>query len=126
MKTLVFLAAAAAAPSSPGVVRSSGLATDLLVVLGAGVVLFGVLLLWVAYFRRRRSHRHHHRHHRPSAPAEATVADDASAESDAESSGHSRHRRRRRRREHRGRNPTLAETGGLPPPRANGVLPPAP
>jgi len=26
-------------------------------------------------------------------------------------------RRRRRRREHRPRNPTLAETGGLPPPR---------
>jgi hypothetical protein len=35
------------------------------------------------------------------------------------------HRRRRRRREHRQRNPTLAETGGLPPIRSE-IQPPPP
>jgi hypothetical protein len=35
-----------------------------------------------------------------------------------------RRRRRRRRREHRPRNPTLAETGGLPPIRTE--APPGP
>ena len=34
-------------------------------------------------------------------------------------------RRRRARREHRERNPTLAETGGLPPPRPDGCPPAA-
>lgn len=32
-------------------------------------------------------------------------------------------RSRRRRREHRGRNPSLAETGGLPPERPEGAAP---
>jgi hypothetical protein len=35
-------------------------------------------------------------------------------------------RRRRRRRERRGSNPTLAQTGGLPPPRYDDSRPPTP
>ncbi len=36
------------------------------------------------------------------------------------------HRRRRRRRQHRSRNPTLSETGGLPPERPGETPPPQP
>jgi hypothetical protein len=70
----------------------------------AGIILaVGAMLFLVVYlFKRRGSnasdssnsrHRHRHRRHRH---------------------WHS-HRRRKRLTEHRGRNPTLAETGGLPP-----------
>lgn len=126
MKTFAWLAAAADAPLRPGVVRSSGVATDLLLVLGAGVLLFAVLMLWVVYSRRHRPHRHRHRHHRSSnrTPSVETGNSESGADEDSEHSRH--HRRRRRRREHRGRNPTLSETGGLPPPRPDGALPPAP
>ena len=34
-----------------------------------------------------------------------------------------RRRKRHRRRDHRPRNPTLNQTGGLPPPRGDGELP---
>ena len=44
--------------------------------------------------------------------------DPEGAESDAGSSS-SKHRKRRKRRGHRPRNPTLEETGGLPPSRGN-------
>jgi HAMP domain-containing protein len=124
---LVLFAADVAGPARPGVVRSTGVAYDLLLVFGAGVLLFGVLLLWAAYFRRQRSqhHRSRHRHHQRTKSPAAPVAQVDSAERDEEDSSSSRHRRRRRRREHRGRNPTLSETGGLPPPRADGAMPPA-
>jgi hypothetical protein len=77
-----------------------------LVAIGAIVL---VIIAWALFFRRRpdevsgwgpaRSH-----YHEPSA--------DLGSKS---SHGSRRRRRRRRRREHRPRNPTLAETGGLPP-----------
>jgi type VI protein secretion system component VasK len=69
---------------------------------------------WALFFRkpRRRRHRHGQGHH-ASAAADRSEAVD---EDDADSSGH-RHRRKRRRSrgDHLPRNPTLAETGGLPP-----------
>jgi ABC-type nickel/cobalt efflux system permease component RcnA len=126
MSSLVLLAADVSGPVRPGVVRSSGVAYDLLLVFGAGVLLFGVLLLWAAYFRRQRSrHRHPRHHHHQSTSSAASAAEHQSVEREEADSAYSRHRRRRRRREHRGRNPTLSETGGLPPPRADGALPPA-
>jgi len=72
--------------------------------------------------KRRRHHRHRHRHHRNQqdiAPAAAT-----NGESDTRESR--RERRHRRRRDHRPRNPTLAETGGLPPVRDPEKPPPGP
>ena len=73
---------------------------------GVGPVLIGVgvitvaLLVWAVFLRRgpRR--------------ARARLLQD-----EPPSSGH--RRRRHRRREHRPSNPTLAETGGLPPVKAN-------
>jgi hypothetical protein len=79
---------------------------DLTLTLGALVVLVMALLIWAVYFRKRkREFSPWHIHHR--------------SQHSVSNNGHSpeRRRRRRRRREHRPRNPTLAETGGLPPAR---------
>lgn len=77
-----------------------------------------VLLLVAAlacYFiirlRHRRRHGHHHHGHRPRSGPPADAKTDR-----AEFSSRSG---RRRRRHHRPRNPTLAETGGLPPVRTD-------
>ncbi len=89
---------------------------DVLLILGVVTVLTSLLLVWAArYARRRKRHRHLH-HGQPQILKPATAESDREAE---EESGHHRHRRRRvPRRDHRGRNPTLAETGGLPPVRS--------
>ena len=90
-------------------------------------LVFGILLLlclsvfiWAAFFRKqpRRRHSHHWKYPKP-------AADDGAAEPSA------RHRPRwrfwrRHRPHHRKRlpNATLAETGGLPPPRGTETEPP--
>jgi hypothetical protein len=92
------------------------------------VVLTAILLvavpfaIWALFFSKRRRHRsHHHRHHH----SHEEVAPLAAIEEDDTSTRHRRRRKwRRPRREHRPRNPTLAETGGLPPVRDGG--PPEP
>ncbi len=77
-----------------------------------GVILFVLAVAFVGLMVRRqlkhrRSHRHRHRHHRGTFQrAAAGVAELRQMIPD---------KPRRRRREHRPRNPTLAETGGLPP-----------
>jgi hypothetical protein len=90
---------------------------DIFTVLGAGLVLLVILLIWAKYLRRRS-----HRHSDPRITYRVIEENGAATET-----GSRRHRRRhkRRRREHRGRNPTLAETGGLPPPRPEDEAPPA-
>ncbi len=93
--------------------RVPGTVQDFIAIFGAGLFLLVVLLVWARYFRKRprdgSSHERHHHRHREERTSEADGGDDES--------GPRRHRRKRRRREHRTRNPTLAETGGLPPPR---------
>ena len=59
------------------------------------------LLVWAVFIRRR-----------PKSRKRGVILEDGGA-SGGEESG--RRRRRRRRRDHRTRNPTRAETGGLPP-----------
>ncbi len=76
---------------------------EVVAIVAAVSLLTLLLLVWASYFRRRRRrHSHHHAHDH------------------GEQRQHSGHRRRRRHR-HGGketkRNPTLAETGGLPPAR---------
>lgn len=86
----------------------------------AGVSL--LVLAWAFFFRSRRHHRSHHHHSRPAAAARASMppAQNGSGFSFLSSKRH----KRRRRRQHRPRNPTLAETGGLPPLRSE--RPPTP
>lgn len=104
-ETLALLAQAGPVHDQPAPLR---LSTDLLLLLGAVVVLSLLFVVWAVFIRKRkaddldkwRTHKHHH---------------DSSGDAN-QGSGDRRHRRRRRR-EHRPRNPTLAETGGLPPAR---------
>ncbi|MFM7103092.1 MAG: hypothetical protein ACKO3N_18225 [Verrucomicrobiota bacterium] len=86
----------------------AGAAPILLALLGA--VFLGIV--WAVFFRR-----HPRSGQRGVLLANQTPARDASP---------SRRQRRRKRRDSRPRNPTLAETGGLPPTRPEGVPPPPP
>lgn len=113
----------------PGAWRLMGLTMkELLLLLGAVALVTLLIVLWAVYLRKRpgdRSHRHRHRHHHHPSSAES---DSLSANNgDPEETSEKRYRRKRhRRREHRPRNPTLAETGGLPPMRAERPSDPLP
>jgi hypothetical protein len=80
----------------------------------------GLIFVWAVFFRTKgHQHRRHHRHHKaPAAPAPAPAG-----QVPFRPPHHHRRRRRRHHTEFR-RNPTLAETGGLPPRRDEGVPPP--
>jgi hypothetical protein len=95
-----------------------GLTRDVFLVLLAGGILLILLLLW-ARFLRKRPHSHSHS---GSGQRRSPEIEESNAESTP--TQHHRHRRKRRRREHRSRNPTLAETGGLPPARPERQPPP--
>ncbi|MBI2927313.1 MAG: hypothetical protein HYY24_16585 [Verrucomicrobia bacterium] len=75
-------------------------------VLGAVLLIFLLFVLWARFIRKKKDRS------RESHPVLASTA----RSDDENGHGHHHHRRRRkRRRDHRPRNPTLAETGGLPP-----------
>jgi hypothetical protein len=124
----VLLASAPAPPDAAPQIAVPGISRDALLILlvcsGLGVLLLLLVFWWWQGRRRHRRHHHHHRHRSgaSAAPAAATEGGDAAAETGELATAH--HHRRRRRRSHRGRNPTLAETGGLPPPRPEGQAPP--
>jgi len=87
-----------------------------IVAIGAAVVLVTSLsMAWAALLRKRARLRgkilSQHSSTRSAAGSSARRGSEANPE------GH-RRRRRRRRRDHRPRNPTLSETGGLPPTRS--------
>jgi len=99
------------------VTKSTGLVfMNILAILATGITLGLVLLLWARYHVRQRKRRRHHHHqdHR----ADATPSSIPNDEEEMPAQDGHRHRRRRRRRDHRPRNPTLGETGGLPPTKA--------
>jgi FtsZ-interacting cell division protein ZipA len=85
-----------------------------LLIFGAIGLVTLLILAWAVFIRRKRKRQHepHHSHHHSSKPAE--VAQPLAGE-DASASSEKHGRRRRSRHRHRPRNPTLAETGGLPP-----------
>jgi len=94
----------------PPVSKTTGLMFKDMVFIGAAVLGLSLLLiLWARrYVRHSKRHRHEHRSESPPARQE-----------ESNTRHHRRHRHRHRRRHHsheeRGNNPTLAETGGLPP-----------
>jgi FtsZ-interacting cell division protein ZipA len=104
---------------------------ELVMVLGAVAGVTLLVVLWAVYLRKR-PHRHSHRHHRHRNHQDLSSSRDESSPAEAEpdsedNNGDRRYRRkRRRRREHRPRNPTLAETGGLPPLRSERPSDPLP
>lgn len=88
-----------------------------LIVIGAIFSVITLVFIWAAFIRKRRRRRkHHHRHHRSFAKT--------AAEGVSEIRRQVQERQRRRRTRQRQRNPTLAETGGLPPARADEPAPP--
>jgi hypothetical protein len=90
---------------------------DFFILLGAILLVTLSLLIWVLVFhKKRRRHQRHHRHH-----AGHREEFQKSAGGIKELIQPHQHYRRR---EHRPINPTLAETGGLPPLR--GEKPPPP
>ncbi len=108
-----FTLAAAALPVLPPGSSLESHALEILAVIGGAVLVFLAGIVWAVYFRK--THHHHHHHHRQPETVEAETAPvEPPLASEFEPR---RHRHRRRRREHRRRNPTLAETGGLPPAR---------
>ena len=86
-------------------------ASDMTLILGAIALLVAAIFVWVAFIRGPRKHPEvRNRKVLEAKPnPNVTVTED----------GRERHRKKRRekRREHRQRNPTLDQTGGLPPPR---------
>ncbi len=87
--------------------------------IGFGAVAVMTLFLVGLLLMQTREGRHHHHHHHSHDHDEAA----ASAAQNGDESGQTRRKWRRRRRSHRPRNPTLAETGGLPPLRSQAEPP---
>ena len=132
-----------AALGEPVIPTSPGIGSDLLVQTAAGLILLGILLFWAKYLRgkkRKRIRKRRQGSRRSSIsdtkpievddPVDATEQDtetehghQAFSEGEAPATTRRHHRRRRPRRQHRPRNPTLAETGGLPPRRDPGHPP---
>jgi hypothetical protein len=85
-----------------------------LLIFGALGLVTLLILAWAVFLRkkRRRRHEHHHSHHHSSKPAEVAQAP---AGEEVPTPPEKHRRRRRSGHRHRPRNPTLAETGGLPP-----------
>lgn len=115
-----FFAASILAPGRklPEIARTSATnATlrDILFVLLCLAVLSLGFLLWAAFIRKRRRHSSGHSHH---------ITRTAAAGEKGTEPRKRRHRHRRRRSASYPRNPTLAQTGGLPPVRRD--EPPAP
>jgi hypothetical protein len=81
-------------------------ASDLVVILGLAGLIFVLFIAYLVFIRGSKSE----------IQAPRRSHNDESTPSD-ESNGHRRKRKRVRRRDHRQRNPTLSQTGGLPPPR---------
>ena len=84
---------------------------DLMLIVGVSLLLGLLGLIWAKRYARRQKRKRHH-----AQPAILQHPVEEQQETSA-SHRHRHRRRRRRRRDHAPRNPTLAETGGLPPSR---------
>ena len=85
---------------------------DVLIVLGAVAAVALIVFFCVLVFRKDEKHRrkhHHHRHHHQTSYRERLQKTTSDIKQLIRQS------RRRSRRGHRPINPTLAQTGGLPP-----------
>jgi hypothetical protein len=97
--------------------KSNSWTSEVAIVCGAILLLTFFLIIWAAFIRKPKRRRVRVEKTK-SISAGAGVGNGTNGQAQAVSTGsshHRRHRKRKRRREHRPRNPTLAETGGLPP-----------
>jgi hypothetical protein len=98
-----------------------------LIAVGIGVAIGAILFVAAYVHHRRKQRKEGHEGNRVSKSRSQTSKPvESAAEKAEEGDGDSerqRIRKRRRRRDHRPRNPTLNETGGLPPLRPDDELP---
>ncbi len=81
------------------------------VVMGIGLILMLALAVWAKFIRKPSGQQS------SKGDKNRSVPDVSALSSEDSESQRRRKKRRRRRRDHRPRNPTLAETGGLPEPK---------
>ncbi len=111
-KAFLLLGQAPLEPSLPWrQVRSR--VNEVVLLLGALALVVFILVTWAVFFRKREDDSASH-HYSYDAPAKSSTPDGNNG-NEGDEKPRKRRRWRRRRREHRPRNPTLAETGGLPP-----------
>jgi hypothetical protein len=90
-------------------------ANDMLIVITAALAVGLLLVIWAVFFRKKTEEKYEY----PQVTKRKETQDEPSGD------GERRRRRKRRRvRDHRPRNPTLHQTGGLPPPRSEDQPPP--
>ncbi|HZQ46564.1 MAG TPA: hypothetical protein VFC07_06110 [Verrucomicrobiae bacterium] len=106
-------------------VFTSGL-SEMSIIFGAVLVVILMSLVGVFVFRkqllRRKKHRHHHHRRKPDEAVSGRNGHDSVPRGEMIKRG----KRRRVRRKHRSRNPSLAETRGLPPNREEQAAVPPP
>ena len=114
MKAVIhFPTSLALAKLFPEGTRNADTLREILLVLGCLAVVSVALLLWAAYIRKRKRHSSGHRSHHFSRTTPG-IGTSGAGEKGSEPRRR-RHRHRRRRSSHYPLNPTLAQTGGLPP-----------
>jgi hypothetical protein len=89
-------------------------ASDMLLIMTIALVLALILVVWAVFFRKPKDDPAHPREYKSRPYVEER--DDGTIRK--------RKKQKRLRRQHRHRNPTLAEVGGLPPPKGNSAPPP--
>lgn len=102
---------------------------DLLIGLTIAFAVGAGLVLWI-YFRSRMKSNDQDRERlsqitrgQSSSQGAGKSGGEKKSTTTIKEDGRHRRRKRRRRRDHRQRNPSLSETGGLPPPRPDDQLP---
>lgn len=101
---------------------------QILLILGAIILIVGLIFIWAIFFRKpARRRRKYHKHHKqlPKTENKSVEAAIEKAPAAVVESNTSK-KRRRSRHERRPRNPTLAETKGLPPIREEQTTVPPP
>jgi hypothetical protein len=92
---------------------------DMLIALSVGLAVGFALFVW-AYLRSKNKPD---LLDRSNVVRKSSSASSSSSDSDGTAGERRKRRRKRRRRDHRPRNPSLQQTGGLPPPRSDDDLP---
>lgn len=101
-------------PETGFTVSSGHALVDMFIVLGIIILLSVALFVIVSIVKGRKSGGVKRHDHKRAKSGESTIRIAESKAVDGES-GRRRRKFRKRKKDHRPRNPTLAETGGLPP-----------
>ena len=97
--------------------------TGILITFGALAFVVVIATIWAIRFSLKKKKRKHHKHREHRNHTEA-VASRTRAAAETTSAGETKSRKKRHRRSRAPMNPTLAQTGGLPPMRGKNTPPP--